>query len=134
MTDPKVPVEIKLHRRSAVLELIYADASASRFDAEFLRVYSPSAEVKGHGQGQEILQVGKRQVQIKGIEPVGNYAIRLIFDDGHSSGIYSWTYLDTLDSDRETLWQSYLARLAQAGKSRDALPPDTQVITIKPPR
>ncbi|MFM1897453.1 MAG: hypothetical protein RLZZ385_2527 [Pseudomonadota bacterium] len=133
MTTPRVPVEIKLHRRSGVLELVYGGGVSRRLDAEFLRVHSPSAEVKGHGQGQEVLQHGKLGVRITAVESVGNYAIRLVFDDGHSSGIYSWNYLLHLHEHQAELWQAYLDRLAAAGKSRDALPPGVQVITIKPP-
>jgi DUF971 family protein len=126
------PVDIKLHRKSATLELCYADGSAITLTAEFLRVHSPSAEVRGHGKGQETLQTGKRHVQLHNVEPVGNYAVKLSFDDGHDSGIYSWEYLARLGADKEQLWQQYLARLQAAGASRDALPADTQVITIRP--
>src|SRR5690606_32715785 len=90
------PTEIKLHKRSAMLELAWADGRRSELPAEFLRVYSPSAEVRGHGQGQEVLQTGKRRVGIRRLEPVGNYAVRLHFDDGHDTGIYSWEYLHEL--------------------------------------
>lgn len=127
-----IPIDIKLHRKSATLELIYADGSALTLSAEFLRVHSPSAEVRGHGKGQETLQTGKRHVQITQVEAVGNYAIKLSFDDGHDSGIYSWSYLLQLGRDQDTLWQDYLARLSAAGASRDTLPADTQVITIMP--
>lgn len=127
-----VPTQVHLRRRSAQLELHYADGQVHRLDAEFLRVHSPSAEVKGHGPGQEVLQVGKRSVQLDAVEPIGSYALRLRFDDGHDSGLYSWEYLRHLGDHQAELWQTYLNRLTAAGGSRDALPPDTQVITIKP--
>jgi DUF971 family protein len=126
------PTDIKLHKQSATLELSYADGSKHQLSAEFLRVHSPSAEVRGHGKGQEVLQVGKQQVKLLNIEPVGNYAVKLSFDDGHDSGIYSWSYLYELGNEYEVLWRDYLDRLAAAGASRSALPPDTQVISIKP--
>lgn len=127
-----LPTDIKLHKKSAMLELMYGDGSSHQLSAEFLRISSPSAEVRGHGKGQEILQVGKRQVGITAIEPVGNYAVKLEFDDGHDSGIYSWPYLHKLGEDRESLWREYLGKLSQARASRDPLPPETQVIKIQP--
>lgn len=127
-----VPTEIKLHRKSATLELTYAERGPVILSAEFLRVHSPSAEVRGHGRGQEVLQTGKRYVAIKHIESVGNYAIKLSFDDGHDSGIYSWDYLLELGENEGSLWQDYLAKLQQAGQTREPLPADTQVIQIKP--
>ena len=127
-----VPTEIKLHRRSATLELTYAGREPVVLSAEFLRVHSPSAEVRGHGRGQEVLQTGKRYVAIKHIESVGNYAIKINFDDGHDSGIYSWDYLLELGENEGSLWQDYLARLQQNGQTREPLPADTQVIQIKP--
>lgn len=132
---PKAPVPtgIRLRRKSGVLELSYADGAVYELSAELLRVYSPSAEVKGHGQGQAVLQTGKRQVGLTGAEPTGNYGLRLMFDDGHNSGIFSWEYLYRLATERESLWQDYLDRLQAAGASRDALPADTQVITIVDP-
>lgn len=126
-----LPTDIKLHRRSGILELHYADGSY-QLNAELLRVYSPSAEVRGHGPGQEVLQVGKRHVLISTIESVGNYALRLHFDDDHSSGLYTWEYLRELSQTQDTLWQQYLDKLKAAGKSRDPLPKDTQVVTIQP--
>ncbi len=129
--DTLQPTDIKLHTKSATLELVYADGSSHRLSAEFLRVYSPSAEVRGHGEGQEVLQPGKRQVRLLNIEPMGNYAIKLSFDDGHETGIYSWPYLHQLGSEQESLWAKYLDRLRAAGASRDELPADTQVIKIK---
>ena len=127
-----VPTEIKLHRKSARLELTYAGRKPVVLSAEFLRVHSPSAEVRGHGRGQEVLQTGKKYVAIKNIEAVGNYAIKLNFDDGHDSGIYSWEYLLELGEQEGSLWQDYLAKLQQAGQTREPLPTDTQVIQIKP--
>ena len=127
-----IPTDIKLHRKSATLELIYARREPITLRAEFLRVFSPSAEVRGHGKGQEVLQTGKLNVAIKHVEPVGNYAIKLSFDDGHNSGIYSWDYLLDLSENEGSLWQGYLAKLQAAGATRESLPPDTQVIQIKP--
>jgi len=127
-----IPIDIKLHKKSATLELVYADATNLIMSAEFLRVHSPSAEVRGHGKGQETLQTGKRAVQITGIEAVGNYAIKLSFDDGHDSGIYSWSYLHDLGTRQQELWEQYLAKLQAANASRDDLPAGTQVITIRP--
>ncbi len=113
------PTEIKLHQASRVLEIAFADGSAFRLPYEFLRVYSPSAEVRGHGPGQETLQVGKRDVAIKEVEAVGHYAIRPTFSDGHDSGIYSWDYLHDLGTRQEDLWQRYLDRMAAAGACRE---------------
>ena len=130
--DSVTPTEIKLHKSSATLELCYADGNSHSFSAEFLRVHSPSAEVRGHGKGQEVLQTGKRKVAIENVQAVGNYAIKLGFDDKHDSGIYSWEYLKELATNEESLWQQYLAKLQAAGASREPLPPDTQVINIMP--
>jgi len=116
------PIEIKLHQTSRVMELAFADGASFRLPYEFLRVHSPSAEVRGHGPGQETLQVGKRDVTIAEVEAVGHYAIRPKFSDGHESGIYSWDYLYDLGSRQASLWESYLARLAAAGASRDVDP------------
>ena len=127
-----VPTEIKLHRKSAKLELTYAERESVVLSAEFLRVHSPSAEVRGHGRGREILQTGKRNVTINFIEAVGNYAIKLNFNDGHNSGIYSWNYLVELGENEGSLWRDYLAKLRKAGLTREPLPADTQVIQIKP--
>lgn len=113
------PTEIKLHQLSRILELTFEDGHVYKLPYEFLRVYSPSAEVRGHGPGQETLQVGKREVTIKEVEPVGNYAIRPVFSDGHDSGIYSWDYLADLGARQDEMWQRYLARLAEAKASRD---------------
>ena len=122
MSGPEspIPTDVKLHQVSKVLELAFADGRAFRLPYEFLRVYSPSAEVRGHGPGQETLQVGKRDVTISEVEPVGHYAIRPTFSDGHDTGIYSWEYLHDLGVRHDELWQRYLERLAEAGASRDA--------------
>lgn len=114
-----MPTEIKLHQTSRVLELAFSNGSAFRLPYEFLRVYSPSAEVRGHGPGQETLQVGKKDVTIGEVEPVGHYALRPSFSDGHDSGIYSWDYLYDLGVRQDELWQKYLDRLAAAGASRE---------------
>ena len=119
-SNTPVPTEIKLHQTSRLMELTFADGKVYRLPYEFLRVYSPSAEVRGHGPGQETLQVGKRDVTIAEVEAVGHYAIRPKFSDGHDTGIYSWDYLYELGARQEQLWQQYLARLAAAGASRDA--------------
>ena len=115
-----VPTEVKLHQTSKVLELTFSDGHAFRLPYEFLRVYSPSAEVRGHGPGQETLQVGKKDVAITDVEPVGHYAIRPTFSDGHDTGIYSWEYLHDLGLRQSELWQRYLERMADAGASREA--------------
>ena len=113
------PTEIKLHQKSRLLEIAFDDGSRYSLPCEYLRVFSPSAEVRGHGPGQEVLQVGKRNVEIKEIEPVGNYAVKLVFSDGHDTGLYSWEYLHELGEKQESSWKSYLARLEAAGASRD---------------
>ena len=114
-----VPTEVKLHQTSQVLELVYSNGRRYRLPYEFLRVHSPSAEVRGHGPGQEILQTGKRGVTIATCEPVGHYAIRPSFSDGHDTGIYSWDYLYDLGERQDSLWASYLERLSAAGAGRD---------------
>ena len=116
-TGPK-PTSINLHKHSRVLEIAYDDGSHFEFTCEFLRVHSPSADVRGHGPGQGTLQTGKEKVSITGIEPVGNYAIKLIFDDGHQTGIYSWDYLYDMGCNQEQYWRDYLAELEQAGHKR----------------
>ena len=113
------PTEIKLHQASHVLEISFSDGRHFRLPYEFLRVHSPSAEVRGHGPGQEVLQVGKRDVTITSVEPVGHYALRPQFSDGHDSGIYSWEYLYDLGERQDELWRHSLERLAKAGASRD---------------
>lgn len=113
------PTEIKLHQKSRELELVFDNGREFRLSCEFLRVYSPSAEVRGHGPGQETLQIGKKEVTIDAIEPVGNYAVVLGFSDGHDSGIYSWDYLYDLGVNQEALWARYLERMQEAGASRE---------------
>jgi DUF971 family protein len=125
----KRPLGIKLHKRSRELELEYPDGERYSLSCEYLRVYSPSAEVRGHGAGQEVLQTGKLKVGIDAIKPVGRYAVQLVFDDGHDTGLYSWDYLYELCTEKPRLWQQYLDRLEQAGASRD---PDVQVIHFQP--
>ncbi|MDA8190466.1 gamma-butyrobetaine hydroxylase family protein [Acidiferrobacter thiooxydans] len=112
------PTDIKLHQKSRILEVTFADGSRFELPAEYLRVYSPSAEVRGHGPGQEVLQVGKQSVNIVAIEPVGTYAVLLRFDDGHDTGIYSWDLLYNLGIHQDRLWREYLSRLEQAGHGR----------------
>jgi DUF971 family protein len=121
-TPTPVPTEIKLHQASRLMELSFADGTTFRLPYEFLRVYSPSAEVRGHGPGQETLQVGKREITIAEVEAVGNYAIRPKFSDGHETGIYSWDYLYELGLGQRVMWDRYLKRLDAAGASRDADP------------
>ena len=113
------PTEIKLHQTSRVLEIAFNDGRSFKLPYEFLRVHSPSAEVRGHGRGQEVLQTGKRDITITEVEAVGHYAIRPKFSDGHDTGIFSWDYLRELGEDQDELWQRYLERLAQAGASRE---------------
>lgn len=113
-----VPTEIKLHQKSRLMEIAFDDGRSYRLPYEFLRVLSPSAEVRGHGPGQEVLQVGKREVEIRSLEPVGSYAVQPTFSDGHATGIYSWEYLQHLGENQERLWAEYLARLKAAGAGR----------------
>ena len=129
-----LPADIRLHKKTAVLELIYPDASSYKLPAELLRVYSPSAEVRGHGhgQGQEVLQTGKRDVKLSKIEPVGHYGVKLHFDDGHNTGIYTWDYLRELAVDQQKLWEQYLQRLQAAGARREPLGAEVQVVNIMP--
>jgi len=114
------PTEIKLHQKSRVMEIAFSDGRIFRLPYEYLRVYSPSAEVRGHGPGQEVLQTAKRSVEIRALEPVGQYAVQPQFSDGHNTGIYSWDYLYELGVKQEDNWRRYLARLADAEASRDA--------------
>jgi DUF971 family protein len=125
----KKPLGIKLHQRSRELELEYPGGERHSLPCEYLRVYSPSAEVRGHGSGQETLQTGKINVGITAIKPVGRYAVQLVFDDGHDTGLYSWDYLYELCTHKAQRWQDYLDRLNQAGASRD---PDVQVMHFQP--
>jgi DUF971 family protein len=113
------PTDIILHQQSRLLELAFDDGKRYKLPFEFLRVYSPSAEVRGHGKGQETLQVGKRNVLLTGIEPAGNYGIKLIFDDGHDTGLYSWEYLHELGQYQDAMWHDYLTKMEEAGASRD---------------
>lgn len=121
------PTDITLHKKSRLLEIAFSDGSHFKLPCEYLRVFSPSAEVRGHGPGQETLQTGKRNVEITALEPVGNYAVQPTFSDGHNTGIYSWDWLYHLGADHDALWAEYLARLEKAGASRDidstTLPP-----------
>ena len=112
------PSEITLHQKSKTLEIVFNDGARFSLPFEFLRVYSPSAEVRGHGPGQEVLQVGKCDVMITDVTPVGSYAIKIEFDDGHDTGLYSWEYLYNLGKHQDSLWQDYLKLLEAAGKSR----------------
>jgi DUF971 family protein len=115
----RVPTGITLHQKSRVLEIVFSDNRSFRLPYEYLRVFSPSAEVRGHGPGQEVLQVGKRGVEIRALEPVGSYAVQPQFSDGHNTGIYSWDYLYELGENQEKYWSQYLERLAAAGASRE---------------
>jgi len=115
-----IPTELTVHQKSRLLDIAFDDGSAFSIPFELMRVYSPSAEVKGHGPGQETLQVGKREVGIKGVEPVGNYAVKPLFTDGHESGIFTWDYLYKLGSEHQALWQDYLDRLHAAGFEGDS--------------
>ena len=113
------PTEIKLHQKSRQLEVTFSDGKNFTFSHEQLRVFSPSAEVRGHGPGQETLQTGKRNVEIVRVDPVGNYAVRLVFSDGHDSGIYSWDLFYSVGTNLDELWRGYLGRLEEAGANRD---------------
>ena len=115
MTDAPKPVEINLHQKSRVLEISYSDGERFELSYEFLRVFSPSAEVQGHGPGQGVLQVGKQDVKITHIEPVGHYAIQPTFDDGHDTGIYSWETLYDMGKNKDRYWKEYLEKLEKAG-------------------
>jgi len=113
------PSEIKLHQQTRKLEIAFPDGARYNLPYEFLRVHSPSAEVRGHGPGQEVLQVGKQDVNVLDIEPVGSYAMKIVFDDGHDSGLYTWEYLHQLGQTQEALWKTYLHRMNEAGASRN---------------
>jgi DUF971 family protein len=117
---PVHPLNVTLHQRSRVLEVAFDDGASFRIPFELMRVYSPSAEVQGHGPGQEVLQTGKREVEIVAVEPVGHYALQPRFSDGHDSGIFSWDYLYRLGAEQEALWRRYEERLREAGLDRDA--------------
>ena len=116
--DSPRPTDIRLHQKSRLLEITFDDNTTCMLSCEFLRVYSPSAEVRGHGPGQETLQIGKEDVNINAISPVGNYAVKLTFSDGHDTGLYSWDYLYELASHYEALWRDYIGRLEMAGVKR----------------
>jgi DUF971 family protein len=119
MSKPSIrPTDITLHRQSRLLEVAFEDGTRFRLPCEFLRVYSPSAEVRGHGPGQGTLPLDKQNVNIARIEPVGNYAVKLCFDDGHETGLYSWDWLHYLGTEQQRLWDEYLTKLAQAGHER----------------
>jgi DUF971 family protein len=113
------PTELTVHQKSRVLEIAFDDGQSFSLPFELLRVYSPSAEVRGHGQGQEVLQLGKREVGISAVDPVGNYAIQPTFTDGHNTGLYTWDYLYKLGSEQAALWADYLVRLQAAGFEGD---------------
>ena len=112
------PLTISLHKESRVLEIVYNDGLNFKLPCEYLRVFSPSADVKGHGPGQEVLQLGKEGVNIKEVEPIGNYAVRLIFDDGHDTGLYTWNYLYELGQNQKSNWIDYLHTLNKSGHKR----------------
>lgn len=118
--DTPQPTSLTVHQQSRVLEVAFADGRSFRIPFELMRVYSPSAEVQGHGPGQEVLQTGKREVELTALEPVGNYAVQPTFSDGHDSGIFSWDYLYFLGDQQDELWVRYEQRLAEAGVARDA--------------
>jgi DUF971 family protein len=118
------PQDITVHGASRVLEVSFADGASFRIPFELMRVYSPSAEVQGHGPGQEVLQTGKRLVDLEGLEPIGNYAIKPTFSDGHDSGLFTWEYLYFLGSEQDQLWADYERRLQAAGTDRDAAMPE----------
>jgi DUF971 family protein len=122
------PTEIRLHQKSRLLEVVFDDGKAFRLPCEFLRVFSPSAEVRGHGPGQETLQTGKEDVGITAVEPVGNYAVKLVFSDGHDTGLFSWDYLYELGTHQEAMWGQYLERLKKAGIER------APVVAAAPPK
>lgn len=126
-----VPTKIRLHKDDGGLSLEYADGSQFTLTGEYLRIHSPSAEVRGHGKGQEILQHGKKDVKVTGLTSSGNYALQLTFSDGHDTGIYSWDYLFDLATNHSKYWQNYLAALHEAGKRREA---DVQVVQFQNPK
>jgi DUF971 family protein len=113
------PTEIKLHQKSRLLEITFTDGKRFELPYELLRVYSPSAEVRGHGPGQEVLQVGKKDIDITQVEPVGSYAVQLVFSDGHDSGLYSWDYFYSLGMQQDEKWRHYLQRIKEAGATRE---------------
>ena len=118
--DSPTPTALTVHKQSRLLEIAFSDGKAFKIPFELMRVYSPSAEVQGHGPGQEVLQTGKREVDVVELEPIGNYAVKPVFSDGHESGIFSWDYLYYLGSEQDRLWGDYNRRLQSAGAQRDA--------------
>ena len=118
--DSPTPTALTVHSQSRILEVAFSDGAAFKIPFELMRVYSPSAEVQGHGPGQEVLQTGKREVGVVELEPIGNYAVKPVFSDGHESGIFSWDYLYHLGADQDQLWADYNRRLQAAGANRDA--------------
>jgi DUF971 family protein len=124
------PIDIRLHQSSRLLEIHFDDQTECQLSCEFLRVYSPSAEVRGHGHGQEVLQLDKEDVNINGIEPVGNYAVKLKFTDGHDTGLYTWEYLYELAKNYDTLWMEYITKLELAGHPRK-IPASTPHVSTK---
>ena len=128
-----VPTAFKVRKQSRVMEVSFDDGAEFSLSFELLRVYSPSAEVRGHGVGQEVLQLGKRDVEIVAVEPVGNYGVKPVFSDGHDSGIYTWAYLYRLGTDQGTMWEQYLCDLEAAGHTREAgRDPSAAVLAAKP--
>ncbi|MDO8777706.1 MAG: DUF971 domain-containing protein [Burkholderiaceae bacterium] len=119
-TGSPTPEALTVHAKSKLLEISFSDGASFKIPFELMRIYSPSAEVQGHGPGQEVLQTGKREVGLLGLEPVGNYAVQPSFSDGHNTGLFTWDYLYFLGSQQDKLWQDYEARLAAAGMQRDA--------------
>lgn len=130
--ETPIPTALTLHQRARTLEISFEDGLSVQLSHELLRVYSPSAEVRGHGAGQEVLQFGKQDVTLNDIQPVGNYAVKLVFSDGHDSGLYSWDYLYELARNHQALWDEYLQRLAAAGASRDPAAPIPEALRPKP--
>jgi len=122
--ESPTPQSLTVHGQSRVLEITFSDGAHYRIPFELMRIYSPSAEVQGHGPGQEILQTGKREVELTALEPIGNYAVQPTFSDGHDTGIFSWDYLYFLGSQQEQLWAEYERRLGEAGVERDAPMPE----------
>ena len=120
-TGSPTPTALTVHSQSRVLEIAFSDGALFKIPFELLRIYSPSAEVQGHGPGQEILQTGKREVNVVELEPIGNYAVKPVFSDGHESGLFTWDYLYHLGADQSSLWDDYNRRLLAAGVGRDAL-------------
>lgn len=123
-TNPPAPTDLRLRRRSRVLEVAFPDGARYALSFEYLRVHSPSAEVQGHGPGQDVLQIAKENVAVKAVEPIGNYAVRLVFDDGHDTGLYTWAFLRELGDTYDQKWARYLQRLDGIGYERKPRPPE----------